>query len=1695
MQPSRNEEESMKKAIPRSAYAPFAVLALAIALVFAPCAAWAADTVPAYGWYANPTSADTYTLRDGDDWLGFVELVNGTADVDGDGKPEAADAFAGKTVKLVQEINLMGAAVKPAGGQNGTQFDGTLSGSNNMINNFTIDISGGTENIGLIGYAGANSRIEGVSVGKAGKLTIEEPAGGSVVKDVGMLVGHSDGSIVECANAGSLTIKSAVTQTAQVNFLIQNVGGIAGICLGDVIDCANAGAVTIVQTSSPRTENEQSSLVANVGGIVGSAGTVDSTLLREPGDISNERPESIDNRHGVVKSCANMGTLKVDTPSEAGLDRFGQTAYAQATNIGGIAGYSRGSIMDCTNSGELLCERTTGLGGIVGGLRSRTQTSGYSGNFSSEGFDDGDDGKDPIVVGGCTNKANTVKAYVFPGGIVGRAGTYTTITNCINDSNVWIVALRWNKPFPAGICGSTYGTISYCANLGNVIAAQVFTSPQNYTTSGGYYAAGICGGTSRFTDANLEPTTPMPEVYGCYNAGKVLAIDNMRQRGLVGDNAGFVHDNLALEGCVSSNDLVYGDDANETETSGGQSKNNAFVNPYVLRAQLPLDRETGETSLSVLNAYAAADGFECYWVTSDGRVNNGYPVLNRQVTWDPADISSASVVLVANAEYTGREAQPKAKVTLVSATGALTELIQDVDFRIIPQEGAVEVTDGAKPYTATIEGVGNYAGTVKAPLKYGIDRGDLANCSVTVAVKTYNGAAQEPDAKSVEVKNLAGETVDSGEYTFQIDPNDKSLTDGKAVNARKYKVIVSAVADSKHFVGSNDAGVFNIRTAGIICQKENDTTAGNRAEPDGVLYQGATYPWFSQTQNKDAMDDELTAIKYTGHPILPSVTGVTLRGTTVDGEIKLVQDVDYRVIYGDAGKEAAAGGRIADNVGSLEGSALFARLFLPNAKSHVKSTFLIADLSLADPANAARISDITYGTGDDYATEIVEGGKVVGYSVTPAQSPSHISDKLRVAFTYEGDDGVKTRYSAMLAYDAAALLDAGASGATTPITWDKGGFDYGFVKVQYIPGGNYSNYEIMKFLIVDDGTKLDLADAEIKGDDDIIFEPGEPYEPIQICYGGSPLTEGVDYTIEYANNDKVGTATFTARAVDGSRFTGTKQGTFKIVEGAAYEFTYEFDKAKKNATVTGMTYKGARDAFPLVIPSTTTRDGATYTVTAIADRAFGSNNATNITVDQQKIASVTIPATVTSIGDYAFCETDITSSANVARLSSITFEKGSQLKTIGEGAFRQTSITSLEIPASVESIGKRAFARSMSLTSVTFDTISGSWPKIDADAFQHVMNVYATYATSATAVDTYVTTTIKSQNWVSHKVDMTGAWIRLWGNVALDTMSAIVDAGEFEAGGTVMVARDDDYYDALTAAGYAGLADAPVLLTNKDNLSAQTRAQIDKLKPSRIVICGGTAAVTRNVESQLKSVAPSAEIVRAWGPNAVGTAENIAETAVAKTGKQFSGAAFIATQTTFHDALAAAPVAYALEMPVFLANFDNQLDSSTIATMKKLGIKKAYVAGGTAALPESIEAQLKGAGIEVAKRFAGENACDTSQLIAKFGIEQGMSANLMGAATRDGYWDALCGAALCGHNNSVLVLVADDDRRCVNDFVARNARVVNHGYIFGGEVAVSTATAQALEAATATGVAKTASDSESSASLSALTAARVAGTD
>ena len=164
----------------------------------------------------------------------------------------------------------------------------------------------------------------------------------------------------------------------------------------------------------------------------------------------------------------------------------------------------------------------------------------------------------------------------------------------------------------------------------------------------------------------------------------------------------------------------------------------------------------------------------------------------------------------------------------------------------------------------------------------------------------------------------------------------------------------------------------------------------------------------------------------------------------------------------------------------------------------------------------------------------------------------------------------------------------------------------------------------------------------------------------------------------------------------------------------------------------------------------------------------------------------------------------------------------------------------------------------------------------------------------------------------------------------------------------------------------------------------------------------------------------------------------------------------MATSWKFQDALSVSPYAYAAKAPIFLCETgSNTLSEESLAIIRSAGFKKALIVGGTIAVNKDVEGKLRSAGISSPERIWGQTEYETSEAIAKWEIAQGMGSSHMAVATGLTYFDALAGGALCGKNNSVLVITSDHNRHCLTSFVPTQKGKVEKGYVFGGEIAVS----------------------------------------
>jgi putative cell wall-binding protein len=237
-----------------------------------------------------------------------------------------------------------------------------------------------------------------------------------------------------------------------------------------------------------------------------------------------------------------------------------------------------------------------------------------------------------------------------------------------------------------------------------------------------------------------------------------------------------------------------------------------------------------------------------------------------------------------------------------------------------------------------------------------------------------------------------------------------------------------------------------------------------------------------------------------------------------------------------------------------------------------------------------------------------------------------------------------------------------------------------------------------------------------------------------------------------------------------------------------------------------------------------------------------------------------------------------------------------------------------------------------------------------------------------------------------------------------ETAVAISQEG-WETSDTVVLARGDDFPDALAGSPLAYKLDAPILLTNNNELSASAKSEIQRLEAKNVVILGGTGAVSAAVVDSIRSLGINVERIN--GKDRFETAVKIAERLGGNPEK-----AIITYGRNFPDALSIASYAAKKGYPILLSE-TNSLPVDTKEALAR--IQSSIVIGGTSAIGNDVFNKLPDP-----SRIKGINRYETSAKITEY-----LNVTLETAfiATGSGFADGLTGSVLAAKQDAPLLLV------------------------------------------------------------------------
>ena len=297
-----------------------------------------------------------------------------------------------------------------------------------------------------------------------------------------------------------------------------------------------------------------------------------------------------------------------------------------------------------------------------------------------------------------------------------------------------------------------------------------------------------------------------------------------------------------------------------------------------------------------------------------------------------------------------------------------------------------------------------------------------------------------------------------------------------------------------------------------------------------------------------------------------------------------------------------------------------------------------------------------------------------------------------------------------------------------------------------------------------------------------------------------------------------------------------------------------------------------------------------------------------------------------------------------------------------------------------------------------------------------------------------------------------------------------VSSGNFVNGCNVILARDDDFADALVSGPLADVRNAPILVNPTASLDSRVAAEIGILQgqcysrnssrrqtagPFKVTIVGGISAISTNVVTQLHNDGFK-NTERLQGIDRYATALSVAHETVDML--HYWGIhnmnVILATGTNFPDALAAGPAATSHKGIVLLTR-GTVMDPDTTAYLKTIATEvwwtsapTVYAAGGpaAAALPDAIP-------------FVGRDRYETASMLADYFFQflpSGNRIHNVGVASGENYADAVIAGGFMANSDGPLLLTHGGWLDGVTAaYLSSQRDWVNNAFVFGGPAAVA----------------------------------------
>lgn len=255
---------------------------------------------------------------------------------------------------------------------------------------------------------------------------------------------------------------------------------------------------------------------------------------------------------------------------------------------------------------------------------------------------------------------------------------------------------------------------------------------------------------------------------------------------------------------------------------------------------------------------------------------------------------------------------------------------------------------------------------------------------------------------------------------------------------------------------------------------------------------------------------------------------------------------------------------------------------------------------------------------------------------------------------------------------------------------------------------------------------------------------------------------------------------------------------------------------------------------------------------------------------------------------------------------------------------------------------------------------------------------------------------------------------------------------------TAVLAAADSFADALAGGVLAATRQGPVLLTGSAGLDPATAEELRRLGVDEVVLVGGEAALSTQVEADLARDVPAAPVSRLAGDSRFATAAAVSRALTGEDvdpdtdsgtdpgqggGPSPADVVFLTSGRDFPDALTASPAAGRAGAPLLLTEPD-LLPEATEEELRRLSPAEVVVVGGETAVSDDVVDRVRSITGADVRRIAGPSRYDTAVEVTASELPATASAVLL--ATGEAFADALAAGAAAALVQAPLLLVAGD---------------------------------------------------------------------